>query len=368
MNISQKLKKPAPLSRIGVVYTLQSCIPPINSRVVAMIQVKLFRTLSTAIVILLTTFFSSTLYAADVAAAVPTATPSDTPVAQVIWVKGTVKAAIGAAAPRVLERRSPVYSGDVITTDSSGTGEIAFTDSSVVSLRASTEFKIDSYNYKPGGPPADSKTVMSLVKGGFRTITGAIPKANPDGYQVNTPVATIGVRGTDYSAYYSQAEGLITKIDLGKILIRNDTGQIELDKNLSNLYAVIQFHEAPKIVKTPPTVMLTGQPPLTPVAPGTIRSISGSGSGGTSGGGGHGEHGGHGGHGGPHGAPGGPQGTGGTGGTGPGGSHPGGTGTGPDGTGTGTGGHNVPTGPKTVSGFCIGLLQDIYRSISTFFS
>ena len=242
-------------------------------------------------------------------------------IGQVIWVKGTVKAATGDASPRTLERRSPLYQGDVITTDPSGTGEIAFTDSSIVSLRSSTEFKVDAYNYKPGGPPAESKSVMSLVKGGFRTITGAIPKENPDAYQVNTPVATIGVRGTNYSAFYSKQEGLVTKIDLGRIIIKNQFGQTELNKALQNVYSIVKFNEAPQTTTKPPAVFNTGQPPLVPVAPSTISNIYT---------------------------------------IQPGGSIPGGGPITPPG--------GVPTQPKTVSGFCISLLQDVYRKASSFFS
>jgi hypothetical protein len=43
------------------------------------------------------------------------------------------------------------------------------------------------------------KQITSLIEGGFRTITGLIAKREPNNYRVNTPTATIGVRGTDYA-------------------------------------------------------------------------------------------------------------------------------------------------------------------------
>ncbi|MGH8446844.1 MAG: hypothetical protein ACREVL_16350, partial [Solimonas sp.] len=45
------------------------------------------------------------------------------------------------------------------------------------------------------------RAFLRLLKGGFRTVSGLIGKANPDEYRVTTPVATIGIRGTDYYAY-----------------------------------------------------------------------------------------------------------------------------------------------------------------------
>jgi hypothetical protein len=284
---------------------------------------KFVRSLSSTSIVLFGMSFAGLGFAADVAtAAAPDAattasttapaTDAAASIGQVIWVKGSVQAAQGTAAPRTLERRSQIFQGDVIKTDPSGSGEIAFADSSVVSLRSSTEFKIDSFHYKPGSAPGESKSVMGLVKGGFRTITGAIPKENPEAYQMNTPVATIGVRGTDYSAYYSAAEGLVTKIDVGKIYLKNDAGTIELDKALAQVYATVRFNQPPTLTDKAPGIF-NAQPPLTPVAPATINNIQQ---------------------------------------IGPGYTMPGG---GP-----------MPTPPKTVSNFCISLLQQAYEAITAY--
>jgi hypothetical protein len=196
---------------------------------------------------------------------------ADDTVGQMIWVKGVVKA-IQEGKSRDLARRSPVFEHDTIMTDTTGSGEVTFTDSSVLTLRSDTELKIDEYAYKKGAPPSNSKSVMSLIKGGFRTITGAIPKENPDGYQVNTPVATIGVRGTDYSAYYTQAEGLVTKIDVGRIVIRNANGAVELGRDLQKVYSIVKLNEMPQVLQKPPAVF-TNQPattgaPIAPIHPG----------------------------------------------------------------------------------------------------
>lgn len=235
------------------------------------------------------------------------------PIGQVIWTKGALQAAQPNEAPRALQRRSPLYLHDVITTGKSGTGQIAFTDSSVVTLRNDTVFKIDEYNYQKEGSPSDDKSVMSLVKGGFRTITGAIPKANPEGYQMNTPVATIGVRGTDYSLFYS-VQGLSIKLDRGKIYVRNNQGILDLDKSLDYIYAEVQgFHSVPKATPKASPVF-SGQPAPTPVSVNVINTIAPVVNAPSSG------------------APGTPNGT-----------------------------NVTPTPSKTVSSFCVGLLQDFYK-------
>lgn len=48
--------------------------------------------------------------------------------------------------------------------------------------------------------------MFSLLKGGLRTITGAIGKRKPDAYQLRTTVATIGIRGTNYGVLLCQGD------------------------------------------------------------------------------------------------------------------------------------------------------------------
>ena len=56
-------------------------------------------------------------------------------------------------------------------------------------------------------PGSDSsRAFFRLVKGGFRTVSGLIGKASQDDYRVNTPVATIGIRGTRYGVRICQGE------------------------------------------------------------------------------------------------------------------------------------------------------------------
>ncbi|SFF37726.1 Sporulation related domain-containing protein [Fontimonas thermophila] len=46
--------------------------------------------------------------------------------------------------------------------------------------------------------PAVSRAYFRLLRGGFRAVSGLIGKSDPQEYRVSTPVATIGIRGTDY--------------------------------------------------------------------------------------------------------------------------------------------------------------------------
>lgn len=131
--------------------------------------------------------------------------PLPTPVGRVVWVKGTLNAVMDNKEKRTLQKTSVIYLHDTLITDPLSQAQIIFTDNTLMSFRENTTFEISQYQYKPKSKSA-GKFIMNLIEGGFRTLTGFIAKQNPDDYQVNTPVATIGVRGTDYAVYVHHGE------------------------------------------------------------------------------------------------------------------------------------------------------------------
>jgi hypothetical protein len=100
-----------------------------------------------------------------------------------------------------LAERSSVFAGDVISTERDSYAQLRFTDGGQVTLRPNTQIKIESYGYEEGRPDRDN-FAMQLFKGGLRTLTGLIGKrtTNRGAYRMVTSTATIGIRGTDYSA------------------------------------------------------------------------------------------------------------------------------------------------------------------------
>ncbi len=214
---------------------------------------------------------TSTTTPAAPAATAPASASSMPAIAQAIWVKGTVMATQPGGTPRPLTRRSVIYEHDVVSTDKTSTGEIGFTDGSLMSLNSDTAIKIDEYKYKEGGGGGkDDKSVINLVKGGFRTITGAIPKENPEGYKMNTPVATIGVRGTEYVTVLSPEKGLLLKIEKGQIKVINAGGTIDLTECSAgegvscDSYGVVKsFDIKPETTGTMPSEMANVAPVTT---------------------------------------------------------------------------------------------------------
>ena len=183
-------------------------------------------------------------------------------IAQVVWVKGSLVAVASDRSTRNLMRRSPVFLNDTLVTNSVSTGEIVFTDGSVVSLRNNTNFSINKYHFDAQGSGSDNNYGASLGKGGFRTLTGWISKTNPKGYEVSTPVATIGVRGTDYSVFYD-LKGLSVRLNKGAILLSNRAGQVELSQARDLVYAQISNLNSAPVITTTPSANVQAQPAIT---------------------------------------------------------------------------------------------------------
>jgi hypothetical protein len=75
---------------------------------------------------------------------------------------------------------------------------------------------------------------MRLISGAFRMVTGAITKVSGSrGLQVSTPIATIGVRGTDFwgdQGTESLAVGLLSE---GLVVITSPGGDVTLSEPLT---------------------------------------------------------------------------------------------------------------------------------------
>jgi len=116
---------------------------------------------------------------------------------KVVTVAGRAAAATQAGDIRSLGRGEAVNSGDTVVTSSNSYVRMKFIDGASVILRPNSRFHIEEYQVAE--KEEENRSFFSLVKGGFRAVTGAIGRRNRSGYRVRTAVATIGIRGTDYS-------------------------------------------------------------------------------------------------------------------------------------------------------------------------
>jgi hypothetical protein len=85
-----------------------------------------------------------------------------------------------------------VYRGDVVQTGPDGALSITFADGSSFNVSGNAKMEVNSFVYDPNGH--SNSSLMSLTKGTFTFIAGNI--AHTGDMKVDTPVGTMGIRGT----------------------------------------------------------------------------------------------------------------------------------------------------------------------------
>jgi hypothetical protein len=87
---------------------------------------------------------------------------------------------------------------DAVKTSQGKVG-ITFADDTKVQVNENSKLVIDDFVYDPKAPKA-GKLALNMAGGTVRYASGAIAKNNPSKVAINTPTATIAVRGTDFTA------------------------------------------------------------------------------------------------------------------------------------------------------------------------
>ena len=104
--------------------------------------------------------------------------------------------AISANVERSLTQGDPVYVEDQVITGDKSFAMLQFIDGAIVTVRPHSKIIIEQYVFNGGDEDA---ALLNLMEGGLRIITGAITKSRPESYKVKTPVALMGVRGTEFA-------------------------------------------------------------------------------------------------------------------------------------------------------------------------
>lgn len=189
------------------------------------------------------------------------------------YLSGTLSVQRPDGSVKALAERSSVSVGDVITTQRDSYAQLRFNDGGQVTLRPETQVKIESYAYDEGRPERDS-FAMQLFKGGLRSLTGLIGKRsnNRNAYRMVTSTATIGIRGTDYTAIQipppppgqtpppnSLAPGVYVTVADGAIAFIS--GGVEQLVGVGQAAFSNNFNLPPKLIPPPPNLPQVTPPP-----------------------------------------------------------------------------------------------------------
>jgi hypothetical protein len=156
---------------------------------------------------------------------------------KVVSTSGSVQVVTASGEARAVAKNDVINTGDTLDTGQ-GRAQVQFADGGLVALKPGTQFRIDDYNYQ-GAEDGTERSFFSLLKGGFRAISGSIGHRNPKSYRVKTLVATIGIRGTVYDGEYCEEEcagkpkGLHVSTVEGSVNVANEAGSVDVNAGQS---------------------------------------------------------------------------------------------------------------------------------------
>lgn len=113
------------------------------------------------------------------------------------FVAGEVRIIANDGKERLAQKGQEVNEGETVLTAPKASAQLKMVDGGLLALRPDTQLKMVTYTFH-GKEDGSEKAVFSLLKGGLRAISGLIGKTNKENYAIQTPTATIGIRGTDH--------------------------------------------------------------------------------------------------------------------------------------------------------------------------
>ncbi len=131
-----------------------------------------------------------------------------------------------------------VFVGDKIVTGEDGFVRLLMVDDARLDLRCYSIMVIEKYDLQA----SKRSSILNLLQGSIRKVSGVIGKSKEDTYELKTPVASVGVRGTEYALRVFQSkgcdgsvdtedEGLYIKVIEGLVDVHNKAAKTAVAKN-----------------------------------------------------------------------------------------------------------------------------------------
>jgi hypothetical protein len=143
----------------------------------------------------------------------------ESPVGAVEEVKGNATVTRADGTVETVTIGTPIYQGDIVETDASGAVNIVFIDETSMAVSENARLAIDEYTFDPA--TESGTTNFSVLRGLFVFTSGLIGRDDPDDVSIDTPVGSIGIRGTVIAGEINPSgESTITVLE-GAIVVTN---------------------------------------------------------------------------------------------------------------------------------------------------
>ena len=192
------------------------------------------------------------------------------------FVNGNVQLSSASGPARSLQKGDAVREGDTLTSAAAASAQIRMQDGGMVAVRSETQLKFDQFVFN-GKQDGTERSFFSLLKGGFRAVTGLVGQLNKTNYRIVTPVATIGIRGTDHETFLIvpgsalaqlAPAGAYSKVNVGETTLTTNQGSINVTPNQMGFAAGL--NQPPLVQPINTKVFTVAQTPAAP-APGAKK-------------------------------------------------------------------------------------------------
>ena len=126
------------------------------------------------------------------------------------------------SATRPLGLNSSVFLNDVVSTSDAARLEVTFADNTRLTLGEKAKLTLDTYVFDPA---AGSGTIKFGLVGAFRFVSGQVTKLASAEVRVTTPVAILGIRGTEFWGGPIDDQALGVFLIEGAVSVSNASGQ-----------------------------------------------------------------------------------------------------------------------------------------------
>ncbi|WP_159445561.1 FecR family protein [Oceanospirillum multiglobuliferum] len=173
---------------------------------------------------------------------------------KILFVHGKVNIISASGESRLAERGASVFEGDKIVSEAASSMQLKMIDSGYLAIRPSSVIRLDEYRFEQ---KENDTAQASLLKGGIRSITGVIGKTKKESFKLRTPVATIGIRGTDLELYYLPQKSRAGSVNGAYLRINSGRGYIQTQAGVqfvsSNQVAfATNSQQLPTLINNPP--------------------------------------------------------------------------------------------------------------------
>jgi hypothetical protein len=123
---------------------------------------------------------------------------------------------------RALSLNASVFANETVSTAATARLEVTFTDNTRLTLGEKAKLRLDTYVFDSA---AGSGTIKFDLVGAFRFVSGQVSKLASADVSVTTPVAIVGIRGTEFWGGPIDDQALGVFLLEGAVSVSNAAGQ-----------------------------------------------------------------------------------------------------------------------------------------------